>query len=113
MSDMPMRKRPPFLSDELSASAQFIIRHGEPAAAYFARRDLLGETVGPLEETVWSLPPARRLLRGQQADGGFAAPTGGWCLSSPDGPGDRSRYSWALPSGRGIRRVDAARGNPI
>jgi hypothetical protein len=47
-----------------------LLDSGEPAIAYFAHRDLAGETVPPLE-TVWELPEARRLLRYQQDDGSW------------------------------------------
>ncbi len=46
----------------------------EPVA-YFARRDLLGEAVGPVE-TLWKSSAAVKVLRGQQADGSWRYPGG-------------------------------------
>ncbi|MCX5970040.1 MAG: hypothetical protein NTV14_00750 [Coprothermobacterota bacterium] len=47
-----------------------LLASGEPAVAYFARRDLVGETVPPLE-TVWELPEVQCLLRHQQDNGSW------------------------------------------
>lgn len=41
-----------------------------PAIHYFARRDLLQEPVGPIQE-LWELPEARRILKKQLADGSW------------------------------------------
>jgi hypothetical protein len=43
--------------------------------AYWARRDLLGERVGPVHE-LWVFPAAARLLRSQRADGSWAYGSG-------------------------------------
>jgi len=48
----------------------FLLASGEPAVAYFARRDLAGENMLPLE-MVWELPEVQRLLRHQQEDGSW------------------------------------------
>jgi hypothetical protein len=42
----------------------------DEALRYFARRDLLGEDVGPVQ-ALWKLPDARRILQKQQADGSW------------------------------------------
>ncbi len=41
-----------------------------PALRYFARRDLLGERVGPVQ-TLWELPEAKRILKKQETDGAW------------------------------------------
>jgi hypothetical protein len=43
------------------------------ALAFFIRRDLLQEPVGPIT-ALWQLPQARRLVAGQQADGSWRYP---------------------------------------
>lgn len=48
---------------------------GDIALAYFVRRDLLGEPVGPAS-VLWGLPEPQRLLRKQQADGSWRYPGG-------------------------------------
>jgi hypothetical protein len=40
------------------------------AVQYFARRDLLGERVGPVRQ-LWQLPAAQKILKKQQADGSW------------------------------------------
>jgi len=45
-----------------------LLDSGNPAVAYFTRRDLWDEHVPPAQ-TLWSLPHATRLLRKQQPDG--------------------------------------------
>jgi hypothetical protein len=45
----------------------------DPALTYFVRRDLLGETVGPVK-ALWDLPEAGRLVARQQADGAWHYP---------------------------------------
>ena len=45
------------------------------ALQYFARRDLLGERVGPVSQ-LWQLPEAQRILRKQLADGSWPRPSG-------------------------------------
>jgi hypothetical protein len=47
-----------------------------PAIPYFARRDLLGKAVPPVE-TLWELPAAQQLLRRQLPDGAWPYPGGG------------------------------------
>jgi len=44
-----------------------------PAIRYYARRDLLGEDVGPIQ-TLWSQPEAMKLLRHQRGDGSWTVP---------------------------------------
>ncbi len=46
----------------MTDAAAPLLASGNEAVAYFARRDLLGEAVGPIED-VWSLPEVERLLR--------------------------------------------------
>jgi hypothetical protein len=48
---------------------------GNQAITYFARRDLLGEDVAPIE-TLWEQPDAERLLHRQQEDGSWKYPGG-------------------------------------
>jgi hypothetical protein len=50
-----------------------LLSSGDEALQYFARRDLLGESAGPIQH-VWQLPEAQRLLRKQQADGYWPRP---------------------------------------
>ncbi len=45
----------------------------DEARAYYVRRNLLGEAVGPVE-ALWALPAALRLLKKQQADGSWRYP---------------------------------------
>jgi hypothetical protein len=42
----------------------------DPALAYFVQRDLLEEAAGPLD-SLWRMPPTRRLLDQQQPDGSW------------------------------------------
>jgi hypothetical protein len=44
-----------------------------PAIRYFARRDLLGEEVEPVQ-TLWGLPEPKKLLRHQREDGAWPVP---------------------------------------
>jgi hypothetical protein len=44
-----------------------------PAIRYYARRDLLGEKVEPVQ-TLWALPDPGKLLRHQRADGSWTVP---------------------------------------
>ena len=50
-----------------------LLGSNDEALAYFARRDLLGEPVPPVE-TLWELPEAARLARKQQPDGAWKYP---------------------------------------
>jgi hypothetical protein len=50
-----------------------LLDSGNPAIAYFARRDLLDEAVEPVE-VLWDLPAAGRILRRQRADGSWKYP---------------------------------------
>jgi len=50
-----------------------LLNTGEQAVIYFTRRDLLGESVGPLEK-VWNLPEPLRIIRKQQPDGSWKGP---------------------------------------
>lgn len=50
-----------------------LLGSGNPAVAYFARRDLLGADAGPIE-SVWELPDAARIVRRQRADGSWKYP---------------------------------------
>lgn len=53
-----------------------LLTSGNAALNYWARRDLLNETVGPVE-TLWELREPVKLLRKQQADGSWTYPGGG------------------------------------
>jgi hypothetical protein len=64
----PRRPRPTDLTARLTASSN-------PAIAYFARRDLLGEKVGPAA-TLWELKEARRIMARQNPDGSWPYPGG-------------------------------------
>ena len=44
-----------------------------PAIRYYARRDLLGEEVEPIQ-TLWTLPDPEKLLRHQRGDGSWTVP---------------------------------------
>ena len=50
-----------------------LLASGNEAVAYLARRDLLGERVGPADR-LWHLPGAERILRKQQPDGSWPRP---------------------------------------
>ena len=50
-----------------------LLSSGNEALRYFARRDLLGERVGPVDR-LWELPEAQRILRKQLADGSWPRP---------------------------------------
>jgi hypothetical protein len=47
-----------------------LLSSGKKALEYYARRDLLGEPSGP-PRVLWNLPAAKRVLSGQQPDGGW------------------------------------------
>lgn len=47
-----------------------LLSGSDPALEYFVRRDLLGESPGPVER-LWVLPAARRLLSRQRSDGSW------------------------------------------
>jgi Prenyltransferase and squalene oxidase repeat len=47
-----------------------LLDSGNVAVQYFARRDLLGERVGPVNK-LWQLPEAQKILKKQQADGSW------------------------------------------
>jgi hypothetical protein len=52
-----------------------LLSSGSEALSYFARRDLLGERMGPPED-LWRLPGAGRILRRQLPDGSWPRPGG-------------------------------------
>ena len=52
-----------------------LLAAGDTALAYFVRRDLLGEPLGPAS-MLWELPEPQRILRKQQADGSWRYPGG-------------------------------------
>ena len=45
----------------------------DPAVIYFTRRDLLGESAGPIEE-LWQIQEVSKIIRRQQPDGSFKYP---------------------------------------
>lgn len=47
-----------------------LLSSGDPALVYFTRRDLLEETVGPVQ-CLWELPAARKILKRQLPDGSW------------------------------------------
>lgn len=51
-----------------------LLAAGQPAIAYFTRRDLLDETVEPVD-TLWELSEVARLVRKQQPDGSWRYPS--------------------------------------
>jgi hypothetical protein len=53
-----------------------LLSSGNPALAYFTRRDLLGEEQPGSASALWELPEPQRLLRKQQADGSWRYPGG-------------------------------------
>ena len=50
-----------------------LLAASDTALAYFTRRDLLGETVGPIE-SLWELPEAQRIVKKQMPDGRWRYP---------------------------------------
>ena len=50
-----------------------LLNSGEKAIYYFTRRDLLNESVPPIN-SVWELPEAQKLLKKQQPDGSWEKP---------------------------------------
>jgi squalene cyclase len=42
-----------------------------PAVTYFAKRDLIGEKVGLIQQQVWELPEVKRAFQKQQTDGSW------------------------------------------
>jgi len=50
-----------------------ILASGDEALIYFARRDLLGEEVGPVER-LWQIPGAVKILKKQLPDGSWLRP---------------------------------------
>ena len=52
---------------------KLLLNSKNEAVAYYAKRDLLGEPVGPASD-LWRCAEARRLLRGQRPDGSWAVP---------------------------------------
>jgi hypothetical protein len=53
-----------------------LLSAGDPALAYFVRRDLLAERQPGPVQALWELPQPQRLLRKQQADGSWRYPGG-------------------------------------
>jgi hypothetical protein len=51
--------------------------------AYFARRDLLGEDPGPVEQ-LWNLPDAQKILRRRMKNGGWKYPSPGTTARSTE-----------------------------
>lgn len=51
-----------------------LLRSGNSAVVYAARRDLLGEAVGAPAVVLWDLPTPQRIVRTQQADGSWRYP---------------------------------------
>jgi hypothetical protein len=54
-------------------TVEWLLESSEPAIAYLARRDLLGEDVARDDEAILAGPKVATLLSGQQPDGGFGA----------------------------------------
>jgi hypothetical protein len=65
-------------TDAMVRATEFLLAAGDPAIAYLARRDLQGERVEHKTQVLWTLLQPVKLLRGQQPDGGWKAPTGGY-----------------------------------
>lgn len=55
---------------QLSQAVSTLLVSKNEAVIYFTHRDLLGETVGPIQ-LVWDLPESQRILRKQQANGSW------------------------------------------
>ncbi len=66
----PKKPRPP--SSDLASRLAAL---PNPAIAYFARRDLLGEDAGPVS-VLWALREARRIVARQNLDGSWRYPGG-------------------------------------
>jgi hypothetical protein len=56
---------------QVEPGVEWLLSSAEPAIAYLARRDLLGDDTGADAERILSGPIVRALLRGQKRDGGF------------------------------------------
>jgi Squalene-hopene cyclase C-terminal domain len=56
---------------------------GDPAIAFFARRDLLGEPPGSVND-LWELPEPLRIVRRQTTRGSWSYPAGTAALRSPE-----------------------------
>jgi hypothetical protein len=50
-----------------------LLSWGDPALTYFVQRDLLEETIGPVD-ALWVLPEAKRLVEKQKPDGAWRYP---------------------------------------
>ncbi len=59
-----------------------LISSAYPAIKYYAKRDLLGEKVEPIQ-TLWGLPEPKKLLRKQRADGSWTVPSA-YSKKNPD-----------------------------
>jgi Prenyltransferase and squalene oxidase repeat len=70
------RGRPAWIRELRFDPIEPLVRSGDPALAYAARRDLLDEDPGPAR-TLWALPEVGKLLRRQRPDGGWRYPGGG------------------------------------
>lgn len=57
--------------EQLHDSVAALLATKDDAISYFTRRDLLGESVGPIE-TVWTLPELQKILRKQSTNGSWA-----------------------------------------
>jgi len=71
---MPPLKKAPKSSHSLDLARQ-LAASGNPAIAYFTRRDLLQEPVGPVS-VLWQLKQAQRIVARQNADGSWKYPGG-------------------------------------
>ncbi len=66
-----------------SAALTALASSSNPAIAFFARRDLLGEQPGPVSE-LWELREPVRIIRRQASNGSWSYPGGKPSLRSPD-----------------------------
>ncbi len=73
-----------------------LIAAGEAALPYLVRRDLLGEATGPVS-SLWELPGAAALIRGQRPDGRWRYPGGNRAIRSKDDYDQLETYrsTWA------------------
>ncbi|MBN1190386.1 MAG: terpene cyclase/mutase family protein [Dehalococcoidales bacterium] len=81
--------------EKLRDSTTALLAAGNEAIMYFTRRDLLGETVAPLD-VVWSLPEPRKIFRKQSPDGFWAGPL----KKTPEYPENHARLTGTFKSFR-------------
>lgn len=59
--------------ENLDKAANALLKSDDRAVIYFTRNDLLGESVGPINQ-VWELPEPLKILKKQRGDGSWKGP---------------------------------------